>query len=158
MAHKRLPRQIGATLGVTAVYVLAIGYFSSASALQEDLHSPARYVAMNARDRDAIALPDHAIGSAVEYYLSGENRHIPLWPQLGVRQPYVEGFDLSLTPSWTTPSWTGGRPPHRVWLVTDGSVPRVDQFEATLVHSDYALVRVEHFTGVTLLLYQSWRT
>jgi hypothetical protein len=141
-----------ATLGVIAVYVLVIGYLTSASALQEDLRSPARYVAMNAQDGDAIALPDHAISSAIEYYLASENRNVPLWPQLGVRQQYVEGFDLSLAP----PS-TGGLP-RRVWLVTDGSVPGIARFEATLGYEGYALAEKQQFTGVTLLLFYLART
>ena len=150
-ATKRLPRQIMATLGFIAVYVLAIGYLSSASALQEDLRSPARYVAMNVQHGDAIALPDHAISSAIQYYLASENRHVPLWPQLGVQQQYVEGFDLSLVPSST------GGIPRRVWVVTDASVPGIDRFDATLTYEGYALVQEQQFTGVTLLLYQTWR-
>jgi mannosyltransferase len=150
-ATSRLPRQIMATLGVIAVYVLAIGYFSSASALQEDLRSPARYVAMNVQHGDAIALPDHAISSAIQYYLASEHQHVPLWPQLGVQQQYVEGFDLSLAPSST------GSIPRRAWLVTDASVPGVDLFEATLQYEGYALVQQQQFTGVTLLLYETWR-
>jgi uncharacterized membrane protein len=151
-ATRRLPRQIMATLGVTAAYVLAIGYLSSASALQEDLRSPARYVAMNAQHGDVIALPDHAMSSAIEYYLAGDDRHVPLWPQLGVRQHYVEGFDLSPAPSSTSGS------PRRVWLVTDGSVPGVERFEGSLERDGYALSQEKQFTGVTLLLYQLART
>ena len=151
-AARRLPRQMMATLGVIAVYVLAIGYLSSASALQEDLRSPARYVAMNVQDGDVIALPDHAISSAIEYYLASENRHVPLWPQLGLRQQYVEGFDLSLAPSST------GGIPRRVWLVTDGSVPGIERFEAALQYEGYALSEEQQFTGVTLLLYHLGRT
>ena len=150
-ATSKLPRQIMATLGIIAVYVLAFGYFSSASALQEDLRSPARYVAMNVQHGDAIALPDHAISSAIQYYLASEHRRVPLWPQLGVQQHYVEGFDLSLAPSST------GGIPRRVWLVTDGSVPGIDRFEATLEYEGYALVQEQQFTGVTLLLYETWR-
>jgi hypothetical protein len=152
-ATRRLPRQVMATLGVVAVYVLAIGYLSSASALQEDLRSPALYVAMNVRDGDVIALPDHAISSAIEYYLASESRrHIPLWPQLGVRQQYVEGFDLS-----PAPFSTGGFPP-RVWLVTDGSVAGVERFVGRLEYDGYVGSEYKQFTGVTLLLYHFTRS
>jgi hypothetical protein len=116
------------------------------------LRSSARYVAANAQEGDVIALPDHAITSATEYYLSSENSHITQWPQLGTRQPYVEGFDLSV------PRASKGGSARRVWLVNDGSVAGVDRFEAALEYFGYVLTDEEHFTGVTLLLYQYPRT
>ena len=149
-ASSRLPRRIMATLGVTAAYVLVVGYLNSASALQEDLQGAARYVASNARSGDVVALPDHTITSAIDYYLAGDDRRLPLWPQTGVRQQYVEGLDLMLHPPTT------GRVPYRVWLVTDGSVPGVVRFERQLKHDEYAPVEEQQFTGVTLLLYESW--
>ena len=88
-----------AILGVAATVVLVIGYSASASTLQEDLQSPARYLAQHAQKGDVIALSDHAVTSVFEYYLADDKRLIPLWPQLGVQQRYVEGFDLSLHPS-----------------------------------------------------------
>ena len=147
IANRRLSRRIMATLGVTAAYVLVVSYLSSASALQEDLHSAARYAATNRQNGDVLALPDHAITSAVDYYLSSDNRRMPLWPQTGVRQHYVEGFDLLLTPSST------GVFPRRVWLVTDGSVPGLERFESVLEYEGYVLSDEKRFTGVTLLLY-----
>ena len=151
MANRRLPRRVMATFGVTAAYVLVIGYLSSASALQEDLHGAASYAATNEQNGDVIALPDHAITSAIDYYLASDNRRMPLWPQTGVRQQYVEGFDLSLTP------YSTGNLPRRVWLVTDGSVPGVERFEAVLEYLGYALSEEQQFTGVTLLLYDQAR-
>ena len=82
--------------GGDSVVLLVIGSLGSASTLQEDLEGPARYAAQHAEQGDVFALPDHAITSVIDYYLASDNRHIPLWPQLGVRQRYVEGFDLSL--------------------------------------------------------------
>lgn len=151
MASRRLPRHVMATFGVTAVYVLIIGYLSSASALQEDLHGAASYAATNVQNGDVIALPDHAITSAIDYYLASDNRRMPLWPQTGVRQQYVEGFDLSLTPYSTSDL------PRRVWLVDDGSVPGVERFEAVLGYLGYADSEEKQFTGVTLLLYDNAR-
>ncbi len=151
MANRRLPRRVMATFGVTAAYVLVIGYLSSASALQEDLHGAASYAATNEQNGDVIALPDHAITSAIDYYLASDNRRMSLWPQTGVRQQYVEGFDLSLTP------YSTDNLPRRVWLVTDGSVPGVERFEAVLEYLGYALSEEHQFTGVTLLLYDQAR-
>jgi Bacterial Ig domain len=136
-----------ATFGAAAAVVLSMNYLSSASALQEDLQSLARYVAQHAQSGDVIALPDHAITAAVDYYLASDKRHIPLWPQLGTRQPYVEGFDLSLHP----PS-TGGFP-RRVWLVEDGSVPGVTRFEGSLYHYGYVPTEIKQFNGSRLLLF-----
>lgn len=147
MTNRRLARFVTVTFGITAVYVLVVGYLSSASALQEDLHGAASFAATYERSGDVIALPDHAITSAVEYYLASDNRRMPLWPQTGVRQHYVEGFDLSLVP------YAPGSLPRQVWLVTDGSVPGVEIFEKVLHYQGYALVEEQRFTGVTLLLY-----
>ena len=93
-ADRRRRSWIAAFIGAVAALGLAIGYVSSASALQEDLQGPARYVAQHVQGGDVIALPDHAVTAAVDYYLANDGQHVPLWPQLGVRQRYVEGSDL----------------------------------------------------------------
>ena len=152
MANRRLQRRVMATFGVTAAYVLVIGYLISASTIQEDLHGAAIYAATNRQTGDVIALPDHAITSAVDYYLGNDNRRLPLWPQTGVRQPYVEGFDLSVTP------YALGSFPPRVWLVSDGSVAGLDDdFVAVLEYDGYAPREEHRFTGVTLTLYEETR-
>jgi mannosyltransferase len=136
-----------ATVGVAAAVLLAVGYVSSASALQEDLQSPAQYIAQHRQEGDVVALPDHALTSAISYYLERDGRPVPLWPQVGVRQRYVEGFDLLLNPS-------GGLPP-RVWLVSDGSVPGVTRFERRLESDGYVLSYYKVFLGSSLLMYRS---
>ncbi len=146
-ANTKLRNRMMAVIGVAAAVVLSMSYLSSASSLQEDLQSPARYIAQHAQKGDVIALPDHAITSVVAYYLASDDRHIPLWPQLGVRQRYVEGFDLSLHP----PSTRGF--PRRVWLVADGSVPGVARFQDMLEHDGYSIWGYTQFNGSTLLLY-----
>jgi hypothetical protein len=140
-----LPSRLMATLGVAATVVLVVAYVGSASAQQEDLQGPARFVAQHARNGDVIALPDHAITSAVEYYLAGSKRSLPLWPQLGVGQRYVEGFDLSLH--------TSGGSPRRVWVVEDGSVPGVTHFEKVLLKSGYGGRSYTQFNGAAVLLF-----
>jgi hypothetical protein len=75
-----------ATFGLAVGGLLVIGYLTSASAQQEDLQSPALFAAQHAQNGDVIALPDHAITSAIDYYLASDKRHINLWPQLGVGQ------------------------------------------------------------------------
>ena len=57
---------------VTATVLLAIGYFGSASAQQEDLQGPAEYVVQHWGNGDVIALPDHAITSVIRYYLTND--------------------------------------------------------------------------------------
>jgi mannosyltransferase len=136
-----------ATVGVAAAVLLAVGYVSSASALQEDLQSPAQYIAQHRQEGDVVALPDHALTSTISYYLERDGRPVPLWPQVGVRQRYVEGFDLLLNPS-------GGLPP-RVWLVSDGSVPGVTRFERRLESDGYVLSYYKVFLGSSLLMYRS---
>jgi hypothetical protein len=146
LANRKLPRRMMTTLGAAAAVLLVIGYFESASTLQEDLKSPAQYLAQHVQIGDAVALPDHALTSAINYYLASDNRLIPLWPQLGVQQRYVEGFDLLLHPS--------GRLPHRVWLLADGSVS-VTRFEKALVQDGYVAVNFIRFNGSALFLYDS---
>jgi hypothetical protein len=137
---------------VSALFALLLlfDYLGAASNLQEDLQTPALYLAQHARQGDAIALPDHAITSVVEYYLGNDRHRVPLWPQTGVRQRYVEGFDLESNP------WSGFPP--RVWLVSDGSVSGVGKFQRMLEQKGYMLMSYKYFKGFNgsvLALYQS---
>jgi hypothetical protein len=145
-----LSRQTGSRLlaagGATAVLLLALNYLSAASAQQEDLQGPARYVAQHMAKGDVFAVPDHAITAAVDYYTANDGRPIPLWPQLGGRQPFVEGLDLSLHLSKDLP--------HRVWLLSDGSVPVV-RFETVIEQVGYRVQYIKQFNGSALLLYVS---
>ena len=144
---RRMKIRVVEIAGAAAVVLLAIGYVGSASALQEDLKGPAQYAAQHWEPGDVIALPDHALTAAIDDYLASDERQIPLWPQLGVRQRYVEGFDLSLHPS--------GRLPRRVWVVTDGSVPGVRRFEKVLVQKGYEAADYKVFNDSSILLYES---
>jgi hypothetical protein len=119
---------------------------NAASAQQEDLQGPATYVVGHVEKGDVFAVPDHAITAAVDYYTAKDGRRIPLWPQLGARQPLVEGFDLSLHPSRHLPP--------RVWLLSDGSVSVV-HFQRVLEQVGYHLQAYEQFNGSALLLYDS---
>ena len=150
-ANRRKWSRIMAVFGAVAAVLLAIGYVGSASALQEDLRGPALFAAQHAQSGDVIALPDHALTSAVDYYLDGENRRIPLWPQFGVRQRYVEGFDLASHPP------PPGTYPRRVWLVWDGSVPGVVRFAKMLEHDGYLLLDVKRFNGSSVWLFSYLR-
>jgi hypothetical protein len=147
--NRNLGSRLMAAFGLALGILLVIGDLTSASAQQEDLQSPAQFAAQHAQNGDVIALPDHAITSAIDYYLARDKRHINLWPQLGVGQPYVEGLDLSQHPSGGFPS--------RVWLVSDGSVPRVTRFERVLEEDGYRLEGQKQFNGSTLLVYDSTR-
>jgi mannosyltransferase len=148
-ASRNLASRLMAAFGLAVAVLLVIGDLSSASAQQEDLQSPARYAAQLATNGDVIALPDHAITSAIDYYLASDKRHIALWPQLGVGQRYVEGLDLTLHPS--------GRLPRRVWLVADGSVPGVARFKRVLENDGYRVRAQKQFNGSTLVVYDSTR-
>jgi uncharacterized membrane protein len=145
--NRRAQIRVAEIIGAVVVVLLAIGYYGSASSLQEDLKGPALYAAQHWQPGDVIALPDHALTSAVDYYLTNDKRPISLWPQLGVRQRYVEGFDLSLHPSGSLPS--------RVWLVSDNSVSGVTRFEKNLVREGYEVGDYKVFNGSTILLYES---
>jgi hypothetical protein len=115
---------------------------------QEDLKGPARYAVQHAQSGDVLALPDHAITSAVEYYLHDENQqHLHLWKQLGVTQRYVEGLDLSLHPSLCSP--------HRVLLIDDGTVRGLSRFKQALEAEGYQLYASKRFNGSLLLTYGS---
>ena len=144
-AHRKMQIRAMAAVGVAATVLLAIGYFGTASAQQEDLQGPAQYAVQHSENGDVIALPDHAITSAVRYYLTNGTNQLRLWPQLGVRQRYVEGLDLSLHPS--------GALPRRVWLVNDGSVSGVRRFESILIHDGYEVRDFKQFNGSSVVLY-----
>ena len=147
LASSHAQRRMTVAFGAAATILLVIGYVGSTSDLQEDLQSPAQYAAEHMQAGDVLALPDHAITSAINYYLADDEPPIPLWPQLGVRQRYVEGFDLSLHPP--------GSLPRRVWLVSDGGVPGVTHFEKVLEREGYVPVNYKQFNGSTLLVYES---
>ena len=142
--HREGRRAIGA-FGVVLGVLLVIGYFGSAAAQQEDLQGPAEYAVQHWQSGDAIALPDHAITSVIRYYATNDVAQWRLWPQLGVRQRYVEGSDLSLHPS--------GNLPRRVWLVADGSVPGVPRFERTLIRDGYVITDSKQFNGASIVLF-----
>ena len=146
-ADRRTRIRIASGIGAAAAVLLVIGYIASASELQEDLQGPAEYAAQYWEPGDVIALPDHTITSAVDYYLTKARRPILHWPQLGVRQRYVEGFDLLLHPS--------GHDPRRVWLVSDGSVASVTRFEKLLDNEGYVIRDFRQFNGSSILLYYS---
>jgi hypothetical protein len=134
------PHKIWAAVLVAATaLLLLVAYVASAVTQQEDLKGPARYAAQHAQSGDAIALPDHAITSAVEYYLHDQNQHLHLWKQLGLTQRYVEGFDLSLHPSLCSP--------RRVFLVDDGTVRGVKRFEQALEAQGYQPYAYKQFNG-----------
>jgi 4-amino-4-deoxy-L-arabinose transferase-like glycosyltransferase len=142
--HRAQRRALGA-FGFVAVVLLVIGYFVSAAAQQEDLQGPAEYAVQHWMSGDVIALPDHAITSVVDYYSTNDTAQWRLWPQLGVRQRYVEGLDLLVHPS--------GSLPRRVWLVADGSVPGVLRFERTLIRHGYAVTDFKPFNGASIALF-----
>ena len=143
----RLRNSSSAVVGVAIAVLLVIGYVGSAAIQQEDLQGPARYAAQHAKSGDAIALPDHAITAAVDYYLANDKRPIPLWTQLGVQQRYVEGLDLSQHPS--------GCYPGRVWFLDDGTVPGDTRFIRALEYEGYGLQSYEQFSGATLFTFDS---
>ena len=143
-AHKNQTRTAGA-VGVAALLVLVIGYGTAASAQQEDLQTPALYVAEHAKHADAIALPDHAITSAFDYYLASATRHVQFWPQLGTAQPYVEGLDLSLHPA--------DRLPGQVWVLDDGSEAGLLRFFAALKDEGYVEINAKQFNGSRLFIF-----
>jgi 4-amino-4-deoxy-L-arabinose transferase-like glycosyltransferase len=142
-----LRRRVTASIGAVAAFVLFLGYVNSASTLQEDVQGEAHYVVQNLRYGDVLALPDHALTAATEYYLVRDHRHVPLWPQLGIRQRFVEGLDLKRHP------YSARHLPARVWLLNDGSVAKIHAFQSSLAHSGYVLIQDEELTGVSLLLY-----
>ena len=132
---------------MAVVILLVIGYVGSASALQEDLNSPAQYLARNAQAGDAIAVPDHALTSAIDYYLGeGSSPSSPLAPAWS-SAALIEGFDLVLHPS--------GRPlPAEFGSSADGSVP-VTRFQKAVKQDGYLPVDYIQINGSALLLYQS---
>ncbi len=132
-------------IAVAMALLLLIGYVGSATTQQEDLRGPARYAVQQARSGDVLALPDHAITSAVEYYLHDEHQRLRLWTQLGVTQRYVEGLDLSLRPPLCSP--------RRVLMVDDGTVRGVNRFEQELAAEGYQLYAAKKFKGSQLLTF-----
>jgi hypothetical protein len=132
-------------LAAATALLLLVGYLGSAMTQQEDLKGPARYALQHAQNDDVLALPDHAVTSAVEYYLQDEHQHLRQWTQLGVTQRYVEGLDLSLRPSLCSP--------RRVLLIDDGTVQGLNRFEQALEAKGYQLYAAKRFNGSQVLTF-----
>ena len=96
MPRRAVWGRLMAAFAVAAAVRLVVGYLGSASPFQEDLESPAWYAADLARTGMSSQSRTMRFLRSSVYYLAGDKRRIPLWPQVGVRQRYVEGFDLSL--------------------------------------------------------------
>jgi hypothetical protein len=127
--------------------VLALSYWNNASALNEDLKSMTLYVSDHAQPGDMIVLQNHAQTAAVNYYLDRDVHQVAVWPELGVRQRFVEASDLSVPTKPIDP------PPH-LWVVFDyQSAPTIDFTHLVLERYHYTLLHTRRFAGVSVLLY-----
>ncbi len=135
-----------AGLGIALAVLLAVGSFVTASTTVQDLQALAKYAAVHAQPGDEIVLPDHAVTAGVTYYLAQDGRAVALWPQFGVKQRYVEGFDLSLSRAAIASE------PRRLWVVNDSI--NMALFDWVVIGHGYTLVERRHFTGVSLWLYR----
>jgi mannosyltransferase len=133
--------------GAALLLVLALSYWNNASALNEDLKSMAVYVSDHAQPGDMIVLQNHAQTAAVNYYLDRDVHQVAVWPELGVRQRFVEASDLSVPTKPIDP------PPH-LWVVFDyQSAPTIDFTHLVLERYHYTLLHTRRFAGVSVLLY-----
>jgi mannosyltransferase len=134
-----------AAFGVVVLVMLAVSFWTAGSVVNEDLPGLARYVSENARPGDAIVLYNHALTTGVEYYLGRDGQKVPLWPEVGARQPYPDGLDLVLHPgsSFTLP--------HRLWVVDDGT--GLSKFRNTFLNPHYTAVEYHQFVDISVWLY-----
>jgi mannosyltransferase len=138
-------RAVAGVLALAAVaLLLAPGYVGAGRSLTQDFRGAALYISRHAGPDSVVALPDHSITAATEYYLTAGGTHVRLWPQFRV-QPYVEGLDLRTDPR------TIGVQPRNVWLVEDLSIPHVGRFIARLERAGYVQLRAAHFSGSSFL-------
>lgn len=133
-----------ASLGVILFGLLAANFWMVASTVPEDLQGLAAYIARHARPGDQVILYDHSSTAAVGYYLARDGRSVALWPQVGLRQPLVEAFDLDTSPTVVA------RAPQRVWVVGEGADSAT--FTKDVLHRLYPWDTQIRFPGVTLSL------
>lgn len=134
----------------TAVLLFAAGSVTTGNTVHENFRAASEYLAANVQPGDVVALPDHSITTAVNYYLARRHVDLPAWPQIA-HQYQIEGLDLSLDPPAELAS-----PPPGVWLVEDGSTRGLSAFKEALLSQGYVLLEERSFKQAKVLLYRVW--
>lgn len=134
----------------TSGLLFTSGTVTTGQTIHEDFRAAAKYVAANLRPGDVVALPDHSITTAVNYYLKRDKLQLPHWPQLA-RQEQIEGLDLALDPGTELATLPSG-----VWLVEDGSTHGLSAFQESLVYQGYVLYQVQTYKEAQVLEYRIW--
>jgi len=135
---------LGALAVCALVAVLLPGAVSAGRSVTQNIRGAARYIVRHSSSTSAIALPDHALASAVEYYLPHGGAGLRLWPQFR-EQPYIEGLDLR------TDRRAVAAEPTNIWLVEDLSISDIGRFLATVRKDGYVQLRPAHFSGISFL-------
>ena len=131
----------GAALAIAALIIISAGAVSAATSVQENLSGVAQYLAVHVGSDGQIALPDHSLTAAIDYYLRRDHKPVATWPQL-TEQPFIEGFDLRQDHQ------TLANAPNNVWLVDDGTVAGTSGFIVLLARRGYVRSDIVHFFGV----------
>jgi hypothetical protein len=118
---------------------------SATGAYLENFPAAAGYLRSHLLPHQLLAVPDHADGTAMTYYLSRDGVRPTDWPARN--QPYIEGLALA-DPLALTP-----QPTRSVWLFQDGSTPAVTNFISELHTAGYVPVRSQSVQGILLLLF-----
>lgn len=108
---------------VTSGVLFGAGSVTTGNTVHENFGAATKFLAANIQPGDVLALPDHSITTAVNYYLERQHVDLPAWPQIE-HQDQIEGLDLSLDPTSELNS-----PPPGVWLVEDGSTRGLSAFK-----------------------------
>jgi len=144
-ARSTVRRLIIVNGAMIAIFVILIANSITVSRSQfENLQSAAQYIMRNASPTSEVALPDHSVTTAVEYYLERAGSPLRRWPQVS-NQLFIEGLDLRESASAFAVA------PSNVWLVNDWSVKGTGGFIASLRSHGFIRVKNRSFSGVDVI-------
>ena len=110
----------------------------------ENLQSATQYIMRNASPTSEVALADHSVTTAVEYYLERAGSPLRRWPQVS-NQSFIEGLDLRESANAFVVA------PNNVWLVNDWSVKGTGEFISSLRSHGFIRVKSRSFSGVDVI-------
>ena len=134
---------IGAGVGVATLVVATLAVPAAGSVI-DDLQGAAQFLAVHVRGAGDVAITDHAMTAAIDYYFQKDHAKVAAWPQLP-DQRYISGFDLEQNAA------TVSRAPATVWLVDNSGIAGTGQFIALLRRHGYARAGTRNFVGCSVV-------
>jgi mannosyltransferase len=136
---------------VAPLVLFCLAAIATSREYAENLKGAAQFLASRSGPGNEVALPDHSLTTAVDYYLTRDGSTERRWPE-SARQRYLEKLDLlDGTKVFADAS-------ANVWLVNDGSAHGTQGFITSLERSGFSLVGSRSFDEGALQVQHFLRT